>query len=57
MKWIAPTLAGTYTLTLVVDDQNKANQPVYENGIRSGDVDPMSYDDEARTFTLLVTVM
>ena len=57
VKWITPTTAGTYTLTLTVDDQNKANQPVYENGIRSGQTDPLSYDDEPRVFTLQVTVM
>ena len=57
VKWITPSAPGTYTLTLVVDDQNKANQPVYENGIRSGQVNPASFDDDARTFTLQVTVM
>lgn len=56
VKWITPNTLGTYTLTLVVDDQNKANQPVYENGIRSGKVNPTSFDDDPRTFTLQVTV-
>jgi len=57
VKWITPNAAGTYTLTLTVDDQNLANQPAYENGIRSGNINPNSYDDEPRTFTLQVTVM
>lgn len=56
VKWITPTMPGTYTLTLTVDDQNLANQPTYENGIRSGKVNPTSFDDDPRTFTLQVVV-
>ena len=52
--WIAPTLLGTYTLRLVVDDQNQANQPTYENGVRNDAA--RGYNDEPLTFSAQVTV-
>lgn len=52
--WIAPTLAGTYTIHLTVDDQNMANQPTYENGAR--DDAARGYNDEPLTFSAQVTV-
>lgn len=52
--WIAPTLHGTYSIRLTVDDQNMANQPVYENGIRSDAV--RSFNDEPLVFTAQVSV-
>ena len=52
--WLAPTLSGTYTIRLTVDDQNLANQPAHENGIRS-DI-ARSFNDEPLVFTAQVSV-
>ena len=52
--WIAPTLSGTYTLRLTIDDQNKANQPTYENGAR--DDAARGFNDEPLVFNAQVTV-
>lgn len=52
--WIAPTLSGTYTIRLTVDDQNMANQPTYENGVRNDAA--RGYNDEPLTFSAQVTV-
>ncbi|HXI18573.1 MAG TPA: hypothetical protein VNM48_19585 [Chloroflexota bacterium] len=52
--WIAPTTAGTYTLRLVVDDQNAGNQPASQVGSRN---DAMrSFNEEPLRFSTTVTV-
>lgn len=52
--WVAPNTAGTYTITLTVDDQASANKPAAEAGSRS---DPQrGFNDEPLRFKLTITV-
>lgn len=53
--WIAPTLPGTYTLNLVVDDQGGLNQGAQEGGSRNDG--PRGYNDDPLRFSVTVTVM
>lgn len=55
VDWIAPTTPGTYTLVLVVDDQNQTNQPGYEGGAR-GDA-ARSFNDEPQKFSVTIEVI
>ena len=55
VKWIAPTTPGTYTIALVVDDQNQANQKPTDLGGR-GDT-ALSYNDDPLKFSATVTVV
>lgn len=53
--WIAPTAPGTYTVRLRVDDQNRANQPTYEDGLR--DDAARGYNDEPLLFSTSINVL
>lgn len=53
--WIAPTTPGTYTLTLVVDDQNGGNQAATDNGARNDAA--RGYNDEPLRFSVTITVV
>lgn len=52
--WIAPTTVGTYTLRLVVDDQNAGNQPATQVGSRNDS--QRGYNEEPLRFSTTVTV-
>ena len=52
--WIAPTTPGTYTLTLVVDDQNGGNQATTDNGARNDAA--RDYNDEPLRFRVTINV-
>lgn len=54
VQWVAPTTPGTYTIVLVVDDQNDANKPSGESGSR--DDYTLGYNDNPVSFTVTVTV-
>ena len=54
VKWIAPLTDGPVTIRLTVDDQNMANQPTYENGVR--DDNARGFNDEPLVFTVQVMV-
>lgn len=54
VQWVAPTTPGTYTIGLVVDDQNNANMPNGESGSR--DDYTLGYNDDPLSFSVTVTV-
>lgn len=54
VQWVAPTTPGTYTIVLVVDDQNDANKPNGESGSRNDYT--LGYNDNPLSFSVTVTV-
>ena len=52
--WIAPSLPGTYTVRLTVDDQNTDNKPPSQAGSRDDAL--RGYNDAPLTFQMTVTV-
>jgi hypothetical protein len=52
--WIAPSISGTYTITLVVDDQNGANKAISDQGGRNDA--SLGYNDDPVKFSISVTV-
>jgi hypothetical protein len=60
VRWIAPQVPGTYTVTLTIDDQSDANRPL--NGITglpeggSRDDAVRGYNDSAQKYTTTIIV-
>lgn len=52
--WIAPTTPGTYTIYLVVDDQNTLNKPSADGGTRNDA--SKGYNEDPVRFQISVTV-
>lgn len=52
--WVAPTTAGTYTITLTVDDQNSLNKTTAEGGGRNDA--GIGYNEQPLTFQITVIV-
>jgi hypothetical protein len=53
--WVAPQTPGTYRVTLVIDDQNAANQPANQLGSRNDA--HRGFNEEPLRFKTTITVV